>query len=140
MAKDPKHLESQKVMVYLEIITKMSSDIYQLGEIIYMNHQWGGINSKDKDILLKKLNDQMVIIEDKRVPLAKEISKRIKADTGINKGPWDISIMIKEIYDNHPVLYKGEDEIKFEASKKATIDKVPFAPMDIVGKIPKTKS
>jgi hypothetical protein len=138
MVKDPKHLETQKVMVYLEIFTKMSGDVYELGQKIYMNHQWGGISTKDKDELLKRLNDQLTIIEEKRVPLAKEISKRFTKDTGTNRGPWELSNMLHKIMEDNPVLDKSESEVKFEVEKKKAEEKkkpepakaIPISPIN----------
>ncbi len=118
MSKDPKYLETSKLMIYAEILTKMSADVYNLGTAIFKNHSWGGISTVKKDKLLAVLNKDMDIIEKKRIPIAKEISKRIKKDTGVHKGPWEIDLQEEKILGDNPILRKGEAEVKMDVMKK----------------------
>jgi len=117
MSKDPKFLETRKLMVYGEVFTKMSESLQEFGEGVYTNHKAGGIDDDNKDKLLTQISKQMDLVEQKRIAIVKEITKRVKKDTGINRGPGDLNVWFSKILDEFPVLTKSAEEIALEKKK-----------------------
>lgn len=126
MSKSVKQIETQKLMVYTEVLTKMVSDLDVFGMNITQKKFDGIITEKEMTAIHTKLAKQIHICEPKRIECAKEITRRIKEDLGINRGPGDIEIMIQNFQTEYPNLNKTKEDLELEKLNEKT-PKVPAA-------------
>lgn len=133
MAKDVKNIDTPRLMVWAELLTKMTGEIYELGTNITTKFNMGVLSESVKEDLLQKLQTKMGVLEDKRIEVAKEITRRFKHDLGLKTGPWDLDKFIDHIWNEYPILQKTPQQINFEKAqeemKKKEEDKSSLSPV-----------
>lgn len=116
----PSKLESQKLVIYSELLTKMVSDLDQLGRLVTECCQNGGIEVKEMREVHKDMILQIQIFEPRRIEIVKELTKRMKNDLGINRGPGDIDAYCNKILSQY--IHIGKTKEQIAAYKKAEED------------------
>ena len=116
--KDAKFYDTHKLMVYSELLTKMIGDLDEFGMQATRAYQDGIITEKEMQSIHKKLTLQIERIEPKRILLITELNKRFKADTGLSKGPSDLSKYLYDLNALHPDLFLSKSEYEFKKSRK----------------------
>lgn len=111
--------QTAQIMVYAEMVSKQFEELYDFDVQVVMCHQHGGLLNHERDAIRKDIGVKMVELEGARVSLVREINRRIKRDLGIKFGPSDIQPYINKYVKKHPLIGKGEAEIKTVLSQKA---------------------
>lgn len=127
MKKGLKYLETQKVVIYSELLTAMIGDMDAIGMQATNAHNDKQITEKVRDEIHIKLVKQIEIIEPKRIELVKELNKRVKADVGLNRGPSDLGEWLHTFKKDYPDMFltKAEFEFKTKTEKKKEKQPVP---------------
>ena len=118
MSKDLKYLETQKLTIYSELLTKMIDDMDTIGMQATTAHKDKQITRRVMEDVHKKLVAQIEIVEPKRIELVKELNKRIKKDIGINRGPSDLGVWLHSFQLEHPDMFLSKAEFTMKKNEK----------------------
>lgn len=107
----PSKLEIQKLVIYSELLTKMTGDLDHLGRLITECCQNGGMDVKEMREVHKDMILQIEIFEPRRIEIVKELTRRLKNDIGINRGPGDIDAYCNKILAKYIHIGKTKEQI-----------------------------
>jgi len=106
---------------YAEMLTRSVQELDEFGMQTTECATNGGITVNERDEVHKKLVQQIQIFEDKRILLVKELTKRIKRDIGVNRGPGDVAIMLNGLAKDFPMIGRSKAEIELLKKKDEII-------------------
>jgi len=115
-----KGLDTRKLMVYSELISKIVGDLDAIGMQATYAARDGQITDQNKDSIHKVLIAKIDIYEPIRIEIVKEINKRFKKDLAVAKGPSELDELIQGFRKDYPDMFLTKAEFDFKASKLDT--------------------
>ena len=139
MSKESKFLDTNKLVIYSELLNGMLGSCDELGMQAVRATQIGSISEKEKTEIHNALMIKMKPIDDARIKCANEIEKRMKNDLGISHGPQYLSKWLSEEWGKYPTIKFGEAEWKFyqgeQGKKQAATETMEKANVKPKGKV-----
>ncbi len=109
--RDLKAMELTRILAYSQLLTEITDDMTKFGQMAYQCFEDGGIEEHQAteihEILAREIDD----IEKVRVNLAKELTRRVKHDLGVKKGPGDIDTMLNKWLQKYVYIGRTKSEI-----------------------------
>lgn len=110
--RDLKAMELTRVLAYSQLLTELTDDMTRFGKMVsecYINE---GIQEYEMRDIHDQLAKEIDRIEKQRILLAKELTRRVKKDLDIGKGPGDIDKMLNDWLQKYTYIGRTKQEIE----------------------------
>jgi hypothetical protein len=109
--KNLKAMELTRVLAYSELLTTITDDLTKFGQMVYQCFLDGGIQQFEAERIHEDLAKEIDEIEKSRIELAKELTRRVKHDLGLRKGPGDYDNLLNGYLQKHRMIGRSKEEI-----------------------------
>ena len=113
-----KGIDTRKLMVYSELISKIVSDLDAIGMQATYAARDGQITDQNKDKIQSSLLAKINIYEPIRIELVTEVNKRFKKDLNVSQGPSELDEFVIGIRKEYPDMFLTKAEYDFKQSQK----------------------
>lgn len=117
-----KQLDNMKILSYSDVITSMVSNLDFFGKKVTDAFVQNRISEEEMQKLHELMANKISFLEDARIPLAKEMNRRIKHDLKIPHGPSDIDTLLTNLVQKNPTVMM--DDLQYENYTKNLSKKV----------------